>query len=106
MAEGLQQVGTLRKLSFHVCDINDASAKYNGDLFKENRALEYVWLLDNESLSDEGAKSIMEAFVDEWDKNGEPDYNNTLQHVYINGCGVCEACQEICTEKTRGKMDF
>jgi len=106
MAEGLKQNATLRKLSFHACDINDVSAQYIGELFKENRALEYVWLLDNKNLGDEGAKNIMKAFVDEKGKNGMPGYNNTLQYVYMNGSGVSKACQEICTAKTRGKMSF
>jgi len=62
--------------------------------------------LDNKNLGDEGAKNIMKAFVDEKGKNGMPGYNNTLHHVYMNGCGVSKACQEICIAKTRGKMNF
>jgi len=89
----------LRKLSFHLCDIDNIAAKYIGELFEVNTALEYVWLLDNKRLGDDGALSIMKSLSD--DEN-----NNTLCRVYMNGTSVSEDCKEKCKQMTKGRMDF
>ena len=95
MTEGLNQNKTLRKLSFADCGIDDIPSKFVGSLLKENDTLQYVWLLDNKHIGDEGAKMIMQAVVDEGGHYGQSGFNNTLCHVYIDSFSVRNTYQEI-----------
>eukprot|EP01083_Nonionella_stella_P021399 59357_1 len=105
LSDKLKNNKRLKKLSFHQCDIDNVSAKYIAELFRENTALKYIWLLDNENITDEGALSIMQSLVDRNNDVGG-SYNSTLNHVYMNGTGVSEECKQKCIEMTGGRMCF
>jgi len=104
LSDKLKNNKHLRKLSFHDCNIDDVSAKYVADLFMENTTLNYVWLLDNVNLTDDGALAIMQSLVG--NNTDGISYNSTLNSVYMNGTGVSEECKQRCSKTTNGRMSF